>query len=209
MRRVAGSSLFVIPVLTLALLAPTLSPQVLAQRGSPQMRERRRAYHERFMNKPAPAFELKDLKGRAVGLETFRGKVVILNFWFSSCPPCRKETPDLIRLFDTYRDLGLMVVGINFDEVLIPEFEGKQMERFLNTYRVSYPILIGNRAVLDAYGGVPVQPTTFLIDRDGRVDRIFWGAFPRTAFDTAVRPLLKRRSTPRDQKPETKAPPGP
>lgn len=182
----------VLTVLVVLCVATTAT----AQRGSAAMREKRRAYHERFINNPAPAFALADRSGRTVRLEDFRSKVIILNFWYSTCMPCRKETPALMRLYDAYREEGLMVIGINLDEILIPQFEGAMMGKFLQTYGVTYPILLAGREVFDAYGGVPVQPTTFLIDRDGVVDRIFWGAFPESAFDRSVRPLLAREAHP-------------
>ncbi len=176
--------------LVVALLAAWPAPETVAQRGSPAMREKRDAYYRRYIGRPAPPFSLPDRSGRTVRLADFRGRVVILNFWFSTCPPCRKETPDLIRLYEAHREEGLTVIGINLDPILIPRFQGAQMERFLKTFEITYPILIGDDAVFEAYGEVPVQPTTFVIDRDGKVDRIFWGAFPASAFDMAVRPLL-------------------
>jgi len=179
-----------------ALAVLCVATSASAQRGSAAMREKRRAYHEKFINKPAPPFALADLSGKTVQLKDFRGKVIMLNFWFSTCVPCRQETPALMRLYDAYRDEGLAVIGINLDEVLIPQYKGALMEKFLKTFGVNYPILLADRAVFEAYGGVPVQPTTFLIDRDGAVDRIFWGAFPESAFDMSVRPLLASEAQP-------------
>jgi peroxiredoxin len=179
------------------------SSEALAQRGSAQMRERRRAFHERFLDKPAPPFALKDRRGKTVRLEDLHGKVVILNFWFTACPPCRKETPALVRLYEKYRDEGLVVIGINLDAIFMPQSVRAQMEDFLRTHEVTYPILIGSKEVFDAYGRAPVQPTSFVVDRDGTVDRIFWGAYPGSLFDQAVRPLLARQ--PQAQKPESPA----
>ena len=182
----------VLTALTVLCVATTAT----AQRGSAAMREKRRAYYEKFINKPAPPFALADLSRGTARLEDFRGKVIILNFWFSTCGPCRQETPALMRLYDAYRDQGLMVIGINLDEILIPQHEGALMGKFLKTFGVNYPILVADRKVFDAYGGVPVQPTTFLIDRNLTVDRIYWGAFPGSAFDRSVRPLLAGEAQP-------------
>ncbi len=179
-----------------ALVVLCVATTATAQRGSVAMREKRRAYHEKYINKPAPPFVLADLSGGVARLKDFRGKVIMLNFWFSTCVPCRQETPALMRLYDAYRDEGLMVIGINLDEILIPQYEGALMGKFLKTFGVNYPILVADQDVFNAYGGVPVQPTTFLIDRDGIVDRIFWGAFPASAFDMSVRPLLAGEAQP-------------
>ena len=179
-----------------ALVVLCVATTATAQRGSAAMREKRRAYHEQFINKPAPPFALADPSGGIARLVDFRGKVIMLNFWFSTCVPCRQETPALMRLYDAYRNEGLMVIGINLDEILIPQYEGVLMGKFLKTFGVNYPILVADQDVFNAYGGVPVQPTTFLIDRDGVVDRIFWGAFPESAFDMSVRPLLAGEAQP-------------
>jgi peroxiredoxin len=178
---------------------PLLTPQAFAQRGSAQMRERRRAFMERFVGNPAPPFALKNLEGKTVKLADLRGEVVVLNFWFTSCPPCRKETPDLVRLYEIRKDRGLVVIGINLDAIFAPQSGRAQMEQFLSTYKVTYPILIGTREMFDTYGSVPVQPTSFLIDREGVVDQVLWGAYSGAMFDRAVGPLLERR--PQPQKP--------
>jgi cytochrome c biogenesis protein CcmG, thiol:disulfide interchange protein DsbE len=152
----------------------------------------RRPFQERFQGHPAPPFTLPDLQGREVSLRAYRGRVVLLNFWYSSCPPCRKETPDLVTLDREHRKEGLAVLGINLDSVLIPQFKGQMLQSFLRAYPIDYPVLIADGKVFEDYGRIPVQPISFLVDRDGTVARVFWGAFPRAVYEQAIRPYLDR-----------------
>jgi peroxiredoxin len=160
-----------------------------ARPGGPMADVRARLV-ERFTGRPAPSFRLQDTEGREVTLERFRGKVVLINFWFSACLPCREETPDLIALYRLHRDRGLVVLGINTDRLTMPDAGGEPMRRFLETYRIPYPVLLADHAMYRAYGNSPVQPISFLIDRQGKVVQVFWGARPGAVFERAVRPLL-------------------
>lgn len=152
----------------------------------------KQAYQQRFVGRPAPQFALRDTQGRGVRLTDHRGNVVLLNFWYSTCPPCRGETPALISLYNYYKDNGLMVLGVNMDDIVIPRYKGARREEFLNEFKITYPVLIGDLKIFHAYGEVPVQPMSFLIDRDGIVVQIFWGARPGSSLDQAVRPYLMK-----------------
>jgi peroxiredoxin len=160
---------------------------------------------ERFTGKPAPPFALKDLKGRTIRLADYRGKVVLINFWYSTCPPCRKETPDLMALHGAYKDHGFSVLGISMDEVLIPQARGKALEEFLKGSPLPYPILIADQKTMDTYGGIPVQPISFLVDRAGIVSHVYWGAFSGDTYERALRPLLAAPGA----RPATPLSPGP
>lgn len=148
------------------------------------------AYFKRFLGQPAPPFTLKDTSGRPVSLSAYRGKVVLLNFWYSACFPCRQETPDLIDLYKGLKDRGLVVIGINTDTILMPDDPGAMLKKFLETYQIPYPVLIADRKMYDDYGRIPIAPVTHLIDRDGKIARIFWGAFPGPAYESVLRPYL-------------------
>jgi peroxiredoxin len=150
----------------------------------------REGFIGKFTGRPAPTFALKDLQGRTASLSSYRGRIVLLNFWYSTCFPCRKETPDLIALRAVYKDRGLEILGINLDSILIPQSGGAELQIFLKSFPVPYPILIADQRVFDAYGGIPVQPISFLVDRAGTIAKVFWGAFPGAAYDRAIRPLL-------------------
>jgi peroxiredoxin len=153
------------------------------------------AYVRRFLGKPAPAFMLKDMNGRQVRLSDFRGKVVLLNFWYSACFPCRQETPDLIALYKAQKERGLVVLGINTDTILMPGDPGTMLRKFVETYAIPYPVLIADRRMYDDYGKIPIAPITILIDRQGTIARVFWGASPGSVYDGAVRPYLDAPAT--------------
>jgi peroxiredoxin len=110
-----------------------------------------------------PAFELPDLHGNQVTLADYAGKIVVLDLWATWCPPCRQEIPFLVALYEEHKDEGLVVVGVGLDDggagVLRP---------FVEQNGVTYPILVGNRDVGQAYRLQGI-PTTFILDRDGRI----------------------------------------
>jgi peroxiredoxin len=133
----------------------------------------------------APQFALKDLKGHTVRLEDLRGKVVLLNFFATWCAPCRQEIPDLERLYRRFNDQGLEIVGISLD------MEGARLlNPFVQYYGITYPIVLGTREVVVDYGGIRGIPTSFLIDRTGRVAKHFVGFRPVQEFEQSVLELL-------------------
>ncbi len=117
----------------------------------------------------APDFELKSLDGKQVRLSDFRGKAVLLNFWATWCAPCKIEMPWFVDLQKQYASQGLQVIGVAMDD------SGEEaIAKFAKEMGVNYPVLIGKESVGDAYGGVEFLPTTFFIDRQGKVvDRVF------------------------------------
>ncbi|HEV8700058.1 MAG TPA: TlpA disulfide reductase family protein [Candidatus Polarisedimenticolia bacterium] len=149
------------------------------------------AYLKRFLGKPAPPFSLKDMAGRTTSLSGYRGKVVLLNFWYSACFPCRQETPDLIALYNARKDRGLVILGINTDTILMPGDPGAMLRKFVETYQIPYPVLIADRQMYDDYGRIPIAPVTLLIDRAGTIAQIFWGAFPGSVYESASGPYLE------------------
>ncbi|MGH9749350.1 MAG: peroxiredoxin family protein [Candidatus Polarisedimenticolia bacterium] len=167
--------------------APPFRPSVAAGGTPPEVKQ---GFIARYVGKPAPAFSLRDLQGKTVGLGDFRGKVVLLNFWFSACFPCRQETPDLIQLYRLHKDRGLVVLGINTDALVMGDPGGAALKRFLAQYPIPYPVLKADMKMYRDYGSAPIQPISFLIDRQGKVSQVFWGARPGALFDRAVRPLL-------------------
>jgi cytochrome c biogenesis protein CcmG/thiol:disulfide interchange protein DsbE len=114
--------------------------------------------------KPAPDFTLKDANGNSVKLSDFRGKVVLLNFWATWCGPCALEIPWFVEFQQQLKSRGLEVVGVSMDE------EGwSAIKPFIAEHKVNYRILLGDDSVSQLYGGVDSLPTTFIIDREGRI----------------------------------------
>ena len=122
---------------------------------------------------PAPEVTFKDLDGKDVPLSSYRGKVVLVNFWATWCDPCYVEIPWLIEMQQKYADKGFTVLGVSMDD------EGKKdvapflaKERFnVNGQKLpmNYPIVIGNDDIADKFGGLLGYPTSFLISRDGKI----------------------------------------
>jgi cytochrome c biogenesis protein CcmG/thiol:disulfide interchange protein DsbE len=131
----------------------------------------------------APSFSLSDLGGRSVSLADFRGKVVVLDFWATWCPPCKREIPDFISLQKQYGPEGLQIVGIALDE---PE----KVHAFARQNEMNYPVLLGTDDVAMRYGGIEGIPTTFIIDRGGRIVNRLEGYRPRSVFEEEIRKLL-------------------
>ena len=133
----------------------------------------------------------KDLQGRLVRLSDLRGKVVLLNFWYSGCMPCRKETPELASLYRLRKDQGLVILGINLDAILMPADDRRMLQRFVQDFEIPYPTLIADVNMYDDYGKPSIAPLTLLIDRQGRIAQVFWGAYCFSVYENAVRPYLE------------------
>src|SRR3954463_827474 len=116
----------------------------------------------RFFRNPAtaPAFVAVDLDGREISTASLRGKVILLNFWATWCPPCRAEIPDLIALQEKYRD-QLQVIGISEDET-----SPDTVRRWADEHKMNYPIVMLTPALEKMFSGITALPTSFIIDRD-------------------------------------------
>lgn len=136
----------------------------------------------------APDFKLYDLDKNEVSLKSFKGKVVLLDFWATWCYPCRIEIPHFISLYDEYNESGLEVVGIALDR------DGASaVKPFAEKEGMNYTIVIGNVSVTEDYGGIRSIPTTFMIDKKGIVYSKYVGV-PRdiSVFERDVKELLGR-----------------
>jgi cytochrome c biogenesis protein CcmG/thiol:disulfide interchange protein DsbE len=152
----------------------------------------------------APDFALSDLNGQTVRLSELRGKVVILNFWASWCPPCRKEMPDFAALYRGYRDKGLEIVGITLSSPL------EDIKTIVEGLNIPYMIILGDEQIVNYYaglkdlptvefgesevtlhpGGIEYIPTTFVIDRSGKIYRKYEGPRERGVFEKDITTLL-------------------
>ena len=133
----------------------------------------------------APGWQLPNLEGKTVRLSDFKGKVVVLNFWATWCPPCREEIPDLIALQKKYADKGVVVLGISMDGG-----GPAQVAKFAKAKGINYPIFMGDQRTAAAYGGIEAIPTTFIIDRKGNVVGGVEGATDRADFEARIKPAL-------------------
>jgi len=141
--------------------------------------------------KSAPSFTLQDLNGKTVSLSDFKGKVVVLDFWATWCPPCVKEIPHFIELHEQYKDKGFAIVGISVDRGGI-----SVVKSFVQKYRVNYPILMTDGQVDKAYGGIPSIPTTFVIDSAGNIRQKYVGYREKAVFEADIKALLAEAKAP-------------
>jgi len=128
-------------------------------------------------------FTMTDLEGRTMSSVGLRGKVVLVNFWATWCPPCLAEIPDLIALQEKYRD-ELVIIGVSEDE-LPPDL----VKKFATDRKINYPIVMATPELQSLFPGVVALPTTFIIDREGRVAKKQVGLLKANQTDAITRSL--------------------
>ena len=136
--------------------------------------------------KPAPLhFTLKDMNGVDVTLSSFKGKVILLNFWATWCGPCKAEIPSLVELQHQYGD-DLVVLGFSVDDTV------DKMKPYAAEYKINYPLLVGNgrEDVQDAFGPLWGIPVSVIIDREGRIAKKHSGIASKNQFEREIRALL-------------------
>lgn len=135
----------------------------------------------------APQFTLRDVNGRTVRLSDYRGKVVLINFWATWCPPCRVEIPDLVKFQKEHGKQGLQIIGITY-----PPERRARVRKFARSQKVNYPIVLGTREIKARFSSDETLPLTVVINRDGKVSEIISGILFREEFDEKIKPLLMR-----------------
>lgn len=138
----------------------------------------------------APDFALQSLDGKTVHLSDFRGKAVLLNFWATWCTPCRLEMPWFVELEKQYGPQGLQVVGVAMDDAA-PD----KIAKFAKDMGVNYPVLLGKESVGDEYGGLEYLPTSFYLDRDGKVVQRVFGLRSRSDIEDWIKEALSKGSS--------------
>lgn len=135
--------------------------------------------------KTAPDFTLKDANGASVKLSDYKGKVVLLNFWATWCGPCKIEIPWFIDLEQKYKDQGFSVLGVSMDE------DGWEVVKpYIENRKVNYRVLLGDDTVGNLYGGIESLPTTYMVDRDGRIASIHIGLVSKKDYENEIVHLL-------------------
>lgn len=136
------------------------------------------------IGKEAPEFSLADINGKEVSLSQFKGQVIILDFFATWCPPCRKEVPDFIELQKAYGDKGFTMVGValvNADDA----------RGFAAKENINYTVLVDNGKVSEMYGPIRSIPTTFIIDKSGNIAKMYIGFRTKETFENDIKELLK------------------
>jgi cytochrome c biogenesis protein CcmG/thiol:disulfide interchange protein DsbE len=138
-----------------------------------------------LVNRKAPAFTRRAFDGRDLSLNAFRGKVVLLNFWATWCAPCQAEMPTFARWQRQYGTQGLQVIGISMDD------SAAQARKLAQKLRIDYPIVLGDAALGEKYGGVLGLPVTYLIDRTGTIRAEFQGGSDLGKMEAQLKELLR------------------
>lgn len=138
----------------------------------------------------APDFSLESLDGKNTRLSDFRGKAVLLNFWATWCGPCKIEMPWFVELQNQYASQGLQIVGVAMDDA-----SKEDIAKFAKDMGVNYPILIGEEAVGDEYGGVPALPESFIIGRDGKIVDKILGLRGKAEIEDSIKKALNTRAS--------------
>lgn len=136
-------------------------------------------------HREAPDFKLPLVDGGLLRLSSYRGKIVLLDFWATWCVPCREEIPHFVELQRKYGDRGLQIIGVSMDDSPDP------VRPFYQQFQMNYPVVMGTADVGVAYGGVLGLPIAFLIDREGRIYSKHIGATDRTVFENEITRLFE------------------
>lgn len=138
------------------------------------------------VGKTAPLdYTLKDMNGADVRLASFRGKIILLNFWATWCHPCKEEIPDLIALQNQYKN-DIVVLGFSIDD------KPADLREYAAKYQMNYPVLVGagHENVQEAYGPMWGVPVTVIIGRDGKIAKKQSGIRSLEQFDREIKRLL-------------------
>jgi len=130
-------------------------------------------------------FKIKDLDDKDVALASFKGKVILLNFWATWCGPCKAEIPGFVDMQEKYRD-QLTIIGYSVDD------DAVKARAFAQEYKMNYPILLGlgREDVQDAFGPIWGIPSSFIISKEGKVCKKHIGIAPRNVFENEIKALL-------------------
>lgn len=154
-------------------------------------------YVSPLMGKPAPAFALEDLSGKTVSLADYKGKAVLVNFWATWCAPCKIETPWLVELRNQYAPQGFEILGVSTesdgvgkDDKAAWDKEKAEVAKSAQQMHMPYPVLIGGDSISDQYGGLDQLPTSFFLDRNGKVVAVQLGLTSKSEIEDNIKKAL-------------------
>lgn len=156
----------------------TVQQDVASDEGLPNLR-----------GKKAPQFTLRNMEGRKVSLEDYKGKAVLINFWATWCAPCKLEMPWFVELHKQYAPEGFEILGVSEDE---PR-DRPEIGKFAQKIGINYPILLGDDAASKAYGGVEFLPTSYYVGRNGKVIEETAGLVSRDEIEANIKKSLAAR----------------
>lgn len=130
-------------------------------------------------------FTIVDQHGKRVNISDFKGKVVILDFWATWCPPCKAEIPGFVQLYNKYHDQGLEIVGVSLDQT-----GWSDVRPFLKKYNVPYTVGLRNMETDYRFGNIKSIPTTFVLDKQGKIRQQYVGYRQDTVFENDFKQLI-------------------
>jgi cytochrome c biogenesis protein CcmG/thiol:disulfide interchange protein DsbE len=139
---------------------------------------------------PYPPNYDKVSSSELINLSDYRGKVVILDFWATWCPPCRKGIPDLVELKDQYGEKGVEIIGISLDGITRGGTTKKDVVPFIKEYGINYPIVEGDMNIYQQYGGIRSIPTSFVIDKQGYIVSYYQGLIEKNRYVADIKKAL-------------------
>ena len=149
-----------------------------------------------LIGKAAPQFSLEDLSGKKVSLADYKGKALLINFWATWCGPCKVETPWLVDLRNQYAAQGFEVLGVSTDDIDRSDVkmfgtEKKEISDFVQRMHMPYPVLIEGDSLSKPYGGLDAMPTSFFVDRRGKIVAATMGISSKEDIEANIRKALK------------------
>ena len=133
----------------------------------------------------APDFSLPTADGKTLKLSDYKGKAVIIDFWATWCPPCRKGIPDLIELQKKYGSKGLQIIGVSVDQDT-----KKDVVPFIKDKGINYPVVYADNSIIMKYGGIRAIPTSFVIDKQGRIVASYEGLISPLTYENHIKKIL-------------------
>lgn len=134
----------------------------------------------------APNFSWKDRDGRVMDFDAFRGRVTLVNFWATWCVPCKRELPDLVALSKEFVSTDIRILGVSTDRGANVV---QEVGSFIQEHGIPYQNVVSNEELEDAFGNIRMIPTSFLIDRDGRIAQTYVGPRSKDFFKQAIEAL--------------------
>jgi peroxiredoxin len=142
-------------------------------------------FSTRLRSEPAPDWTLKNLDGKTVSLSDFKGKVVVLDFWATWCPPCQAEIPHFIELQNEFKAKGVTIVGLSVDSIAPAD-----VAKFAKDNGMNYPIVMADEKTATAYGADQGIPTTVVVDRKGNIVATHAGLTDKETFKSEIEKAL-------------------
>lgn len=114
-------------------------------------------------SKKAPDFSLKSIDGRNIKLSDYKDKILILNFFATWCPPCRREIPDFVKFYKEYKSKGVEILGVAIGS------KEENVKELIKKFNINYPVAMSDGKIEKLFGGIRFVPTTFIIDKKGNI----------------------------------------